>query len=45
MLPSVVASELREAVSQFLRSAFPIATPFFQHSDVVENDAHALGST
>lgn len=30
MLPSIVASELQQAVREFLRSAFPIATPFFQ---------------
>lgn len=42
MLPGVVASELREAVSRFLRSAFPIATPFFQRSEHAEHDAHAL---
>jgi len=29
MLPTLVANEMREAVSQFLRSAFPIATLFF----------------
>lgn len=39
MLPSVVASELQDSVHGFLRSAFPIATPFFQGT---EGDSHAL---
>ncbi|HET8702131.1 MAG TPA: DEAD/DEAH box helicase, partial [Nitrococcus sp.] len=42
MLPTVVAGELREAVSQFLRSAFPIATRYFQHSELAESGPHAL---
>ncbi|EAR23016.1 putative RNA helicase [Nitrococcus mobilis Nb-231] len=42
MLPTVVAGELREAVSQFLRSAFPIATPYFQHSELAGSGPHAL---
>lgn len=43
MLPTVVASELRDAVSRFLRSAFPIASPYFQATDNGHaNDPHAL---
>ena len=43
MLPTVVASELRDAVSRFLRSAFPIATRYFQASEYSEtSDPHAL---
>lgn len=42
MLPTLVANEMREAVSQFLRSAFPIATPFFQQTENAPAGAHAL---
>jgi DEAD/DEAH box helicase domain-containing protein len=42
MLPTLVANEMREAVSQFLRSAFPIATPFFQQAENAPAGAHAL---
>src|SRR5690606_20525816 len=35
-------NEMREAVSQFLRSAFPIATPFFQQTENAPAGAHAL---
>ncbi|MCO6441307.1 MAG: DEAD/DEAH box helicase [Nitrococcus mobilis] len=42
MLPTVVAGELREAVSEFLRSAFPIATPYFQRSESAADNPHAL---
>lgn len=44
MLPSIVASELKGAVRDFLRSAFPIATSFFQAGSEpgVEPDHHAL---
>lgn len=33
MLPSVVASELREAIEQFLQNAFPFSNPAFQQTD------------
>lgn len=45
MLPSVVASELRDAVAQFLRTAFPIATPYFQREEATNSasaDPYAL---
>lgn len=42
MLPSVVADELRDAVRGFLRSAFPIATPFFQQTGEGAAQAHRL---
>jgi DEAD/DEAH box helicase domain-containing protein len=42
MLPTVVANELRNAVSEFLRSAFPFATPFFQRGDGGEESPTAL---
>lgn len=38
MLPSLVSHELSESVSRFLRSAFPIATPWFQQG--VDGHAH-----
>jgi DEAD/DEAH box helicase domain-containing protein len=43
MLPSVVANELKDAIGQYLRSAFPIATPWFQRrAGGSEPDPHAL---
>ncbi|MEC8860273.1 MAG: DEAD/DEAH box helicase [Pseudomonadota bacterium] len=45
MLPSIVASELKVAVAQYLRTAFPIATPYFQGESSVQGasaDPHAL---
>jgi len=33
MLPTVVANELRETVQEFLRNAFPFATPYFQRQE------------
>ena len=42
MLPAVVANDLQEAVRKFLRSAFPIATPYFQRADGAAPDSHAL---
>lgn len=42
MLPTLVANEMREAVGQFLRSAFPIATPRFQQAENGKSGAHAL---
>ena len=45
MLPSVVASELKDAVAQYLRTAFPIATPYFQgetSANGASADPHAL---
>jgi DEAD/DEAH box helicase domain-containing protein len=42
MLPTVVANELQDAVHRFLRSAFPIATPYFQNSARASHDPQAL---
>jgi len=42
MLPTVVAEEMRQAISRFLRSAFPMATPYFQRGESAESDPQAL---
>lgn len=42
MLPAVVASELQDAISRFLRSAFPVATQYFQDAGTAAPDAHRL---
>src|SRR5699024_12586043 len=42
MLPAVAANELQDAVRSFMRSAFPIATPYFQGGGDTEPEAHYL---